>query len=73
MISRVAAHRAVGAEAEPQAGGHHLHDGRDALRGFDVGDDVVGDADVARLQQRDVRIGDEDAMRGHEPAIEQPE
>ena len=70
-IEGVAAHRAIGAEADAQAVIEHLQRGRDALGGLDVGDHVVRDAGVAGLEQRDVGIGDEDAVRGDEATIKQ--
>jgi hypothetical protein len=72
-IEGVAAHRAIGAEADAQALVEHLQRGGDALGGFDVGDHVVGDADVAGLQERDVGVGDENAVGGDEAAVEEAE
>lgn len=70
-IEGVAAHGAVGAKADAEAVVVHLEGGGNAFGGFDVGDDVVGDADVAGFQKGDVGVVDEDAMAGDEARREQ--
>ena len=70
-IEGVAAHGAVGAKADAEAVVVHLEGGGNAFGGFDVGDYVVGDADVAGFQKGDVGVVDEDAMPGDEARGEQ--